>query len=272
MKTNLSVWSAYYIDLSPEDAILELKNHGIMYTELSDEHSLMLLDRGEPELVGKEFKSFLDKEGFSVPQGHLWLHCRLCAVDNAVEILMKWLDLYAAIGIKLAVLHVDDIHEDKSLSNVEKYNKNIEKLKMLQQYIIDTNLDICICLENLGGIVADSDGINFIIDNLDDRYFGICLDTGHLNLNDKDQRNFILKSGKRLKALHIADNEGATDQHMMPYGKGNIDFTEVVKALNEVNYDGLFNLEIPGERNAPLEIRGYKLDYIRKCYEYMIKK
>jgi len=65
-------------------------------------------------------------------------------------------------------------------------------------------------------------------------------------------------------------NEGKTDQHMMPYGKGNVDFAEVIHALREVGYEGLFNLEIPGERLAPLEIRGYKLEYIRKCYDYMM--
>ena len=59
---------------------------------------------------------------------------------------------------------------------------------------------------------------------------------------------------------------------MMPFGKGQVDFVEVVKALREIDYHGLFNLEIPGERKAPLEIRGYKMEYIRKCYEYLMEK
>ena len=79
------------------------------------------------------------------------------------------------------------------------------------------------------------------------------------------------KAGHRLHALHIADNEGKTDQHMMPYGRGNVDFAEVVAALREVDYHGLFNLEIPGERLAPLPVLGYKLEYIRKCYKYLME-
>ncbi len=47
---------------------------------------------------------------------------------------------------------------------------------------------------------------------------------------------------------------------MMPFGKGNVNFAEVVKALREIDYEGLFNLEIPGERLAPLEVQGYKLN------------
>lgn len=272
MNTELSVWSSYYIDLSPEDAILEFKKHGIFYTELSDEHSLELLKRGDASVVGSKFRSFIQREGFCIPQGHLWLRCQICTVDDAVDILKKWLDLYVAIGIKNAVLHVDNMKNDNSLTNDEKRAMNIDKLKQIQKYILDNNLDICICLENLGGIVADADGLNYLIDNLDSRCFGICLDTGHLNLHDKDQKSFILKAGKRLKALHIADNEGLKDQHMMPYGRGNIDFAEVINALETVEYSGLFNLEIPGERNAPLEIRGYKLEYIKKCYQFMVDK
>ncbi len=59
------------------------------------------------------------------------------------------------------------------------------------------------------------------------------------------------------------------DKHMMPYGRGNIDFDEVMKALAQVGYTGLFNLEIPGEFNAPLEIRMAKLKYIKYLCEAM---
>ena len=101
------------------------------------------------------------------------------------------------------------------------------------------------------------------MDQLDEACFGICLDTGHLNLKDKDQRNFILKAGKRLKALHIADNQGETDQHMMPYGRGNIDFDEVIRALREVDYEGLFNLEIPCENRRN---QHFHLDFTQRIW------
>ena len=56
----------------------------------------------------------------------------------------------------------------------------------------------------------------------------------------------------------------------MPFGRGTVDFIGVVRALKEINYDGLFNLEIPGERHCPLEIRGYKIEYIKRMYEYLL--
>lgn len=270
MDAKLSVWTAYYIDLGPEEAVLELKKWGIDCAELSDEHGLMLLNRGEPAVVGREFKKFIDDLGFTMTQGHLWLSCKICSTKEAVYDLLRWIDLYAAIGVTNAVLHCDGIASEKELTDEERYTRNIEKLKIVEKHIKENGLDIRVCLENLGGIFATVDALNGLLDQLDPDCFGICLDTGHLNLNDKDQVSFIRKAGKRLTALHIADNEGERDQHMMPFGKGNVNFVDVVRALREVDYNGLFNLEIPGERSAPLPIRGYKLKYIRKCYDYLM--
>lgn len=268
MEARLSVWSSYYVDLDPEGALVELKKHGIDCTELSDEHGLMLLERGEPKAIGADFKKFADSIGIEVSQGHLWLTCRLCTTPGAVEILRNWLILYDAIGIKNAVLHCDSLAGEGKYANEEIYARNLDKLTELQETLKELNIRVC--LENLTGCCRSADDINRLIDRLDEKYFGICLDTGHLNMCEQSQRDFIIKAGKRLHALHIADNEGKTDQHMMPFGRGNVDFGEVVNALRQVEYNGLFNLEIPGERLAPLEIRGYKLEYIRKCYEYLM--
>ena len=55
----------------------------------------------------------------------------------------------------------------------------------------------------------------------------------------------------------------------MPYGRGNVNWQEVVSALKANGYKDLFNLEIPGERRCPIEIRRAKLAYIRAMYAYM---
>ena len=73
----LSMWSSYYIDLSPEDAIVELEKNGYSYCELSDEHAAVLLSRGEASKIGAEFKTFCQSHNVSVLQGHLFLNVRL---------------------------------------------------------------------------------------------------------------------------------------------------------------------------------------------------
>lgn len=268
MDAKLSVWTAYYIELGPEDSVLELKKNGVICAELSDEHGLMLLERGEPKVVGAQFREFLEKENFTMTQGHLWLKVRLCTDPDAVPRLLQWLELYETIGIENAVLHCDSMYERADLTEEQIYARNVEVLRQVQE--LSKGMKIRICLENLGKICRDADSLVAIVDQLDPDRFGICLDTGHLNMCDQSQQEFIMKAGHRLHALHIADNEGERDQHMMPFGRGNVDFAKVVAALREVDYNGLFNLEIPGERMAPLPVRGYKLEYIRKCYDYLM--
>ena len=280
----LSIWSSYYIDLSPEDAILEIAKQGYKYTELSDEHGEMLLQRGDPKTVGAQFGAFAREHGVEIPQGHLYLKVRLCGTqEDSAAVLKNWLDLFAAIGIKNAVLHCDSIHPEGLMeSEIRERNKAV--LAQLVDHL--EGKDFTICLENLtNGSGPLSDGnykysvhyrveeLLWYIEQLGDEHLGICLDTGHLNLTKAcSQGAFIRKAGKHLKALHIADNQGATDQHLMPFGVGKVDFEDVFSALKEIGYDGIYNLEIPGERHAPLEILGYKLQYIKKCMDYLANK
>ena len=103
------------------------------------------------------------------------------------------------------------------------------------------------------------------------RASGICLDTGHLNLAGGDPARFVTEAGPWLRALHIADNEGAADQHMLPYGRGTVPWEPFLKALGASGYDGLFNFEIPGETHVPMEIRVAKLRYILEMADYMAR-
>lgn len=267
----LAIWSNYYYELSPEEAVKEFIKNGIYASELSDEHGAMLLQRGDDVVAtGRAFSEFLKETGFDMTQGHLWLYARICTDPEAIGKLFKWIDLYEAVGVKNMVLHCDVLGFDES-GYEECASKNIEKLKAVAEYIKDK--DIMVCLENLGPqyVVTNVDRINYIIDQVGSDKLGICLDTGHLNLNGKNQREYILKAGKRLRAIHIADNEGHSDQHLMPFTCGQIDFLQVVSALKEIGYDGLFNLEIPGENRIPLELRNAKLAYIKSCYDYLMR-
>ena len=108
-----------------------------------------------------------------------------------------------------------------------------------------------------------------LVESVADEHLGICLDTGHLNLHDGDQGRFVREAGGHLKALHLADNDGSSDQHLMPFGLGTVRWDELTSALHEVGYAGLANFEIPGERRCPLPVRRAKLAYLREVAAYL---
>jgi sugar phosphate isomerase/epimerase len=270
----LSVWSSYYYHLSPEDALRELRAHGYKHCELSDEHALVILERGEARTVGAEFGKFARDIGMDLLQGHLFLNAKI-GIPEDRELLMRQFELFDAIGVKNAVLHCDNFtrNDEDSPSLEFKREKNTEALEILCDAVKGT--DMVICLENLRPprFTTVAEDLLYFINRINSKNLGICLDTGHLNLSENpSQIEFIEKAGKHIKALHLADNDGlGVDQHLMPYGRGVVDFVAVIREMKKLGYDGLYNLEIPGERKVPLEISYHKLDYIKKMFDYLDK-
>ena len=97
-----------------------------------------------------------------------------------------------------------------------------------------------------------------IIDTLNEMhgpYFAACLDTGHATISGEDAIDFVQKLGDRLRTLHINDNYGVIDNHVVP-GKGVIDWAEFMKVFKASGYKGTFNFEPDG----------YHDDFNRKLY------
>jgi sugar phosphate isomerase/epimerase len=90
-----------------------------------------------------------------------------------------------------------------------------------------------------------------------------------LNLNGGDCAEFVKTAGARLKALHITDSIGDHDDHILPFGGGNIDWCGAIKALKEIGYPGAFNFEIPRENRCPMNVRLIKLEYAKKLADAM---
>ena len=268
-----SIWSSYFMDLSPEEMVKAFANKGWCHSELSDEHARVLLQRGNPEIIGRKFKRFSQAHGLSFPQGHLWLNCDIATVNQTqmLEDMKKWLDLFHAVGIRNAVLHPGG---DEMMRIGYSYNQimdvRVKAIGKLCDYLKGTKINIC--LENMISTISECEELLEIIKLVSSKNLAICLDTGHLNLCSGRFTDFIKKSGKHLKALHVADNEGTFDQHVMPFGRGSVPWDEVIFALKESNYSGLFNLEIPGERECPLPVRLAKLDYLRSVILYFNEK
>jgi sugar phosphate isomerase/epimerase len=236
---------------------------------LADGHRL--LARGDAVTVGREYKKLADDKGFSFPQGHLWLRADITSGVETLDILKNWLDLFLTLGIRSAVLHTGG---DNTLPDEVLLEKRVRALEVLTGYIKGSPLTIC--LENLRGrkLAQTADDLNAMIDAVGDENLGICLDTGHLNYCSaigcgQPQGEFIRKAGKRLKALHIDDNDGTADQHRMPY-RGTVDWQDVMSALAEVGYDRLFNLEIPGESLGTLDEVSERLRSVRKLCDDLL--
>jgi sugar phosphate isomerase/epimerase len=76
---------------------------------------------------------------------------------------------------------------------------------------------------------------------------GVCLDTGHTALG-RTWRQFMAVAGNRLVHVHASDNRGQFDDHLPP-GDGTIDWPDIVRTLEAVDFAGWVMLELQRPRD-----------------------
>ncbi len=82
-----------------------------------------------------------------------------------------------------------------------------------------------------------------LVDGLAHPLVGICWDIGHAQIQRLDQERAIRSLGGRLKATHVQDNDGQSDQHLLPY-HGKVDWPAVMRGLAGAGYAGPFAYEV----------------------------
>jgi sugar phosphate isomerase/epimerase len=267
-----SMWTSYFIESTPEQALDLLAGRDWRTVELSCEHSQALLDRGDVHTVGRELRRFADELGMSVPQGHLKLRANIANPDAAarreeVDELKHWLDLYAALGIGAAVLHPGGWRMlEPGPIPPDAFALNIESLHELRNHAAGTG--VVLCLEN-GGRAGE---ILRLIEAAGPEGLAICCDTGHLSVvraqspaEGQSAADFIAEAGALLRAVHLADNDGSADQHRMPFAGGAVDWQGVARALAALDFGGPLNYEVPGETKCPVSERLDKLDRLAEA-------
>lgn len=93
-----------------------------------------------------------------------------------------------------------------------------------------------------------------------------CCDTNHY-LKDKAE-DAIRALGAYIKTLHISDHDYIDERHIMPED-GKIDWMNVLAALEEVGYQGVFNYEVKLENEGYVY---YTLEDIKNNYDALFGK
>lgn len=115
--------------------------------------------------------------------------------------------------------------------------------------------------------------IDYVLNDIDSSNLGLCFDTSHNEISDRNDINLLKKYGDRLFTLHISDNDGLKDRHWIPY-EGNIDWEKMKKDFPIENYKGHVSMEIftkdEDKNKSPEEflVKAYKNIY--KLRNYLI--
>lgn len=175
--------------------------------------------------------------------------------DFCIEIYKNVLKLCRYADCPRLVIHGNSRrHGDYELSDEQFFELNMHMYSSLIPTIKETG--VTVLLENL---FTSFGGVHFIAGTCADPYeavkyidslnelagqecFGLCLDTGHLNLLRTPMRPYIDILGNRIKALHIHDNSMVNDDHLAPY-TGCIDWNDFCAGLKAIDYKGDLNFE-----------------------------
>ncbi len=263
-----SMWTSIYVEVSPEDAVRRIAGIGFPAIELGTEHLEMLRDDDNASARIPAFGQTVADVGLKMDQAHITITVDIASLDDErratdQETVLRDIDLLATLGISTGVLHPGGTTRYETLDDAPRHNEiRREAITRLARAAEDAGVRLA--LENgtrtfgPGGEIAwsgDAQGLRDLITEIGSPALGITIDTGHAILEGWDVAEAIRVAGDLLIATHIADNDGSGDQHRIPYSYGSkVDWVEVVRAIKEVNYDGPFNLEIPGERQRPYEI------------------
>lgn len=85
--------------------------------------------------------------------------------------------------------------------------------------------------------------------------YGFCLDVGVCNISGQNMYDFILTLGSRIKAVILRDNDGHSDEALMPFmsvshGQSNTDWQNLIRGLREIEFDGALILDGSGTLSA----------------------
>ncbi len=287
-----------FADADYREGFQLLKDCGFDCVDLSFTSKLNYNDvtkRGESPFFSQDLETILayyapwkeaaDSAGIAIGQAHAPFPSYADGNDaaNAIfrDAIGKCLAVCRMLGCPYLIVH--PVHTKGTLArereiNIAFYSSLIPAAK---------ETGVVICLENMFGshcghieeaVCSDFADAARYIDDLNAlagaELFGFCYDVGHATLLGKEQRRSVNALGKRLKTLHIHDNDGREDLHIQPYackrGGGYVtDWEGFLKGLHDVGYAGDLSFETDSALDPlPQPLKGVMLAYIAGVGRY----
>jgi sugar phosphate isomerase/epimerase len=231
------------------DVLAKFSDAGIESLELCDYHPNFLYD---DDAFCSFLQSALRDMAFHLNSIHIHLKhrdatCDLAGLDpahrsKALADHKQAVDLAAELGGCILVTHDIAIPEPDQPEGLERRATFVDSVAQIAAYAAPKGVRLA--LENIpGGYTNEPERLVTLMEDLDAPNVGVVIDTGHRNMSGGDPPTTLRAIGKHLITLHLHDNHGEEDEHLLP-GRGNINWDQVSAALGDINYNGVFMYEI----------------------------
>jgi len=100
------------------------------------------------------------------------------------------------------------------------------------------------CLEpRVGEMISNTDALLRLMDHVGSPNFSAVLDTAHQHAQKEILPLSVEKLGKRIRYLHVADNDGLVNDHLA-LGEGTVDWEGIFLALKKHEFDGYVAIDV----------------------------
>ena len=238
-------------------------------------------------LCDEEFNTYLDEErmasegeGITIHQVHgpwCW-PIREVTPDGMKERLAsmkRCVFATARLGAEYMVIHPIMPNGIKDRSNKFKSADTVEKnvLFMTELAYYAKTLGVTVCLENMpfpAFSISTPEEVADIVYKVNSDSFKMCLDTGHAVIFEGWQPSVAIERYPDIiKTLHVHDNRGTNDEHLLPLGGGIIDWKAFSSALDKIGFNGVLSLECAPGKNLPNDIYTAFLGSYAKLCKYL---
>ena len=196
--------------------------------------------------------------------------------EEVYQKILRTIEISSLLGIKNVVLHPKDyIRYSGTYEETREQlrNVNLEFFNSLVPYCKDYNVNVAVENTYWGAgktieksYCSGAEDIIDLVDTINSPYMVACIDLGHLALAGECHKDVINALGKkRLKCLHVQDNEFIKDIHLLP-GLGKIDYEEIIRALADIDYEGELTLESYGF------IKGFEQEFVPEVVNFMARR
>ena len=232
----------------------------------------------------QELRKYADDTGIPCNQSHAIFPTAVGDPEKDREIfkeIVRDMEIASIMGAGITVVHPIQ-HLSYAEHPKELFEMNMEFYRKLIPYCEKFGIKIAVenmfqCNNKTKAVIDSTCSRPWefckYLDELNSEWIVGCLDVGHTNLVESDIYDFIHKLGnRRLKALHVHDNDGFSDNHTLPYTRS-MDFSRVAQALAEIDYTGDFTFEADHfYANLPVEVYPAATKLMSSVGEFIVKE
>lgn len=170
------------------------------------------------------------------------------AVEKTLE---QFVSFGASLGASIVTIHPGSVHNEAMVpGSVEGAVSTLKKLTRAADGRLSINVENQTRSRSKYHLplASTTESLELILDEVEG--LGFTLDTGHAHVNGQDPAALAERAGPRLTEVHLHDNSGSSDEHLVP-GQGNARLGPFVESL--AGSKALVCLELDPYRYAPDE-------------------